>query len=159
MAKVTFEIGKSLIDKTRENSNWFEKVMKRYSRKTFKYLMEIPIEVVYSYGEVERIFNDYTIKYLDLDLHAYDEFIPIADDNGITMDLTDIEEDYPSEYDLIVNSLVGHYGKSIFTDDGSCEDRVLNAELIMRKTFPKASVSVVEGGISVVGDMTELKFS
>lgn len=159
MAKVTFEIGKSLIDKTRENSNWFEKVMKRYSRKTFKYLMEIPIEVVYSYGEVERIFNDYTIKYLDLDLHAYDEFIPIADDNGITMDLTDIEEDYPSEYDLIVNSLVGHYGKSIFTDDGSCEDRVLNAELIMKKAFPKASVSVVEGGISVVGDMTELKFS
>lgn len=158
MAKVTFEIGKSLIDKTRENSNWFEKVMKRYSQKTFKHLMEIPIEVVYSYGEVERIFNDYTTKYLDLDLHAYDEFVPIAYDDRITMDLTEIEEDCPSEYDLIVDSLIGHYGKNIFTDDGSGEDRVLNAELIMKKAFPKASISVVEGGISVVGDMSELRF-
>ena len=74
------------------------------------------------------------------------------------MDLTEIEEDCPSEYDLIVDSLIGHYGKNIFTDDGRCEDRVLNAELIMKKAFPKASISVVEGGISVVGDMSELKF-
>ena len=99
MAKVTFEIGKSLIDKTRENSNWFEKVMKRYSRKTFKHLMEIPIEVVYSYGEVERIFNDYTTKYLDLDLHAYDEFVPIAYDDRITMDLTCLLYTSPSPRD------------------------------------------------------------
>lgn len=147
MAKVTFEI-------MTENSDWFEETVKEFSQKTFKSM----IEIIYSYDEIERIFNNYTTKHLDLDLHAYDEFVPIADDNRITIDLTEIEEDCPSEYNLIVDSLIEHYGKNIFIDDGSCEDRILNAELILKRAFPKAYVRVVKDGISVIGDMSELNF-
>ena len=153
MALVSFEIGKNIIDKVRKQKTFVYKPVSKFITKYAETLNNVPIRIKFTYDEIELMFNEYLVENLDLDLHAYDEFTPNPDENGITIDLDELEEDCPAEFDLIVESLEGHYGKSIFLN----EERTLNCILIMKKIFPKALVMESDEGIAVEATLEDLQ--
>ena len=152
MARVTFEIGNDLIEKAKSKTSWINKMIVKASQKHLSYINDMNLEIEFTYDEVESMFHHYVEEELDFDLHAYDEFLLTVTDNGIEIDLTELEEDCPPEYELVMNILCGHFGDNVLDDNN-----ILNAKLVMKKMFKKACVEVTPDGIKVIGTLEELK--
>lgn len=99
-----------------------------------KVLESVSATRVYTLAEFKGIFNNFLIDRLDIDLNAYDEFEMVDYDDCIVVDMFELEDESPAEYQFIINELEDYFGDDVFLPDGI----TLNLDLIVKQVFENA---------------------